>query len=88
MIKGVTHAHLGLIWHHSESSAVPYSPNQFLALDFFDASYSKIVLGFYVYDSTFYFSIAVVCIVGSGNDDEARIFGNKISIISMSISCH
>ena len=35
-------------------------------------------LGFNVYDSTFYFSIAVVCIVGSGNDDEARIFGNKI----------
>ena len=35
MIKGVTHAHLGLIWHHSEPSDVPYSPNQFLALDFF-----------------------------------------------------
>lgn len=45
-------------------------------------------LGFNVYDSTFYFSIAVVCIVGSGNDDEARIFGNKISNISISISCH
>ena len=35
MIKGVTHAHLGTIWYHSEPSDVPYSPNQFLALDFF-----------------------------------------------------
>ena len=35
MIKGVTHAHLGPIWYHSEPSDVPYSPNQFLALDFF-----------------------------------------------------
>ena len=34
-IKGVTHAHLELIWYHSEPSDVPYSPNQFLALDFF-----------------------------------------------------
>ena len=35
MIKGVTHAHLGTIWNNSEPSDVPYSPNQFLALDFF-----------------------------------------------------
>ena len=42
IIKGsVTHAHLGQIWYHSEPSDVPYSPNQFLALDFFAASYSK-----------------------------------------------
>ena len=27
--------HLGLIWYHSEPSDVPYSPNKFLALDFF-----------------------------------------------------
>ena len=27
--------HLGPIWYHSELSDVPYSPNQFLALDFF-----------------------------------------------------
>ena len=44
MIKGVTHAHLGPIWYHSEPSDVPYSPNQFLDLDFFVASYSKIAL--------------------------------------------
>lgn len=47
-----------------------------------------VYLGFSVYDSTFYFSLTVVCIVGSGNDDEAKIFGNKISNISISISCH
>ena len=35
MKKGVTHAHLEPIWYHSEPSDVPYSPNQFLALDFF-----------------------------------------------------
>ena len=35
MIKGVTHAHLGPVWYHSEPSGVPYSPNQFLGLDFF-----------------------------------------------------
>ena len=35
MIKGVTHAHLGSIWYHSEPSDVPYSPNQFLGWDFF-----------------------------------------------------
>ena len=44
MIKGVTHAHLGPIWYHSEPSDVPYSPKQFLVLDFFAASYSKIAL--------------------------------------------
>ena len=27
--------HLGSIWYHSEPSDVPYSPNQFLAVDFF-----------------------------------------------------
>ena len=27
--------HLGSIWYHSESSDVPYSPNQFLGWDFF-----------------------------------------------------
>ena len=32
---GVTHAHLGPIWYHSKLSDVPYSPNQFLALDLF-----------------------------------------------------
>ena len=35
MIKGVTHAHLGTIWYHSEPSDIPYSPNQFLGWDFF-----------------------------------------------------
>ena len=35
MIKRVTHANLGPIWYHSELSNVPYSPNQFLGLDFF-----------------------------------------------------
>ncbi len=44
MIKGVTHAHLGPIWYHSEPSDVPYSPNQFLGWDFFAAFYSKTVL--------------------------------------------
>ena len=39
LIKGVTHAHLGPIWYHSEPSDIPYSPNQFLALDFFFAAY-------------------------------------------------
>ena len=37
----VTHAHLGPIWHHSESSDVPYSAKQFLGWDFFADSYSK-----------------------------------------------
>ena len=32
---------LGPIWYHLEPSDVPYSPNQFLALDFFAVSYSK-----------------------------------------------
>ena len=41
MIKGVTHAHLGPIWYHSEPSDVPYSLNQFLGWDFFAVSYSK-----------------------------------------------
>ena len=41
MIKGVTHAHLGPIWCHSEPSEVPYSPDQFLGWDFFAASYSE-----------------------------------------------
>ena len=31
----MTHEHLGPIWYHSEPSDVPYSPNQFLGLDFF-----------------------------------------------------
>ena len=35
MIKGVTHSHLEQIWHHLESSDVPYSPNQFLGWDYF-----------------------------------------------------
>ena len=35
MIKGVIQAHLEPIWYHSEPSDVPYSPNQFLGLDFF-----------------------------------------------------
>ena len=39
MIKGYTHAHLG-IRHYSEPSYGPYSPNQFLGWDFFAASYS------------------------------------------------
>ena len=45
MIKGVTHAHLGPIWYHYEPSDISYSPNQFLALDFFAISYSKTALG-------------------------------------------
>ena len=35
MIKGVSHAHLGPIWYHSEPSEVPYFLNQFLGRDFF-----------------------------------------------------
>ena len=35
MINGVTHAQLRSIWCHSKPSDVPYSPNQFLGLDFF-----------------------------------------------------
>ena len=35
MIKGVNHAHLEPIWHHSEASDIPYSPNQFLDRDLF-----------------------------------------------------
>ena len=44
MTKGVTHAHLGLIWYHSDPSYVPHSPNQFLALDFFAVSYCNTAL--------------------------------------------
>ena len=44
MIERVTHAHLGPIWYYSEPSDVPYSPNQFLAWDFFDTSYRKTAL--------------------------------------------
>jgi len=40
MIKGVTHAHLGPIWYHSEPSDVTYSQNQLLGT-FSVASYSK-----------------------------------------------
>ena len=36
--------HLGSIWYHSEPSDVSYSPNQFLVMDFFAASYSKAAL--------------------------------------------
>ena len=35
IIKGVTHAHLEPIWYHLGHSDIPYSPNQFLGLDFF-----------------------------------------------------
>ena len=35
MIKGVIYAHLGPIWCLLEPSDLPYSPNQFLGLDFF-----------------------------------------------------
>ena len=35
MIKGVIYAYLGPIWHHSESSYFPLSPNQFFGLEFF-----------------------------------------------------
>ena len=44
MVKGVTHAHLQPIWHHSEPSNVPYFPNQFIGWDFFAISYSKTAL--------------------------------------------
>ena len=44
MIKAATHFHLEPIWYHSEPSDVPYSQNQFFALDFFAASYSKTAL--------------------------------------------
>ena len=53
MIKGVTHAHLGPVWYHSEPSDVSYSPNQFLGWDFFTASYSKMAL------QTWYYLIGV-----------------------------
>ena len=36
--------HLGLIWYQSEPQEVPYCPNQFLGLDFFAISYSKMAL--------------------------------------------
>ena len=36
--------HLGSIWYHSEPSDISYSKKQFLALDFFAASYSKTAL--------------------------------------------
>ena len=49
MIKGVTHAHLGPIWYHSEPSDVPYSQNQFLDGDFFATSYSKAALDYYLF---------------------------------------
>ena len=41
LIKGVTHAHLGPICYHSETSDVPYLSNQFLGWDFFVVSYIK-----------------------------------------------
>ena len=44
MIKEVPHAYIGAIWYHSEPSDVLYSSYQFLALDFFAVSYSKIAL--------------------------------------------
>ena len=44
MIKGVIHASLGPIWYLSELLDIPYSPNKFLALDFFRFSYSKTAL--------------------------------------------
>ena len=47
MIKGVTDAHLGPIWYHSEPSDVPHSPNQFLVHGlFFAVSYSNTALGY------------------------------------------
>ena len=33
--KLILNAHSAPIWYHSEPSDVPYSPNQFFALDFF-----------------------------------------------------
>jgi hypothetical protein len=35
---------LGSSWYHSESSGIPYFPNQFLGWNFFDVSYSKTAL--------------------------------------------
>ena len=57
MIKGVTHAHLGPIWYHSEPLDIPYSPNQFLGWDFFATSYSKMALAFHdnLFDMLNYF---------------------------------
>jgi hypothetical protein len=40
----MTPNYLESIWYHSEPSDVSYSLNQFLALDFFAASYCKTVL--------------------------------------------
>jgi hypothetical protein len=48
MIKGVTHAHLGPIWYHSEPSDVPYvfqKSVSWLGL-LFAVSYSKPALMF------------------------------------------
>ena len=45
MSEGVNYDYLGTIGYLSEPLNVPYSPNQFLALDFFDVSYSKTALG-------------------------------------------
>ena len=33
-LEALNHARLGPIWHHSEPSNIPYSPNQFLGWDF------------------------------------------------------
>ena len=44
---------LGSIWHHSDPSDVPYSPHQFLTLDFFSATYSKTALVSYVWMNVF-----------------------------------
>ena len=35
MIKGITHAHLGPFWYHSEPSDVPYSENLLRPISWF-----------------------------------------------------
>ena len=47
--KGVTQAHLGPIWYHSEPSDLPYLTNQFFGWDSFAASYIRIALHEFTY---------------------------------------
>ena len=49
MIKRVTHAHLDLIWYHSEPSEVPYSLNKNPVEHFLYERYLEAALGSIVY---------------------------------------
>ena len=68
MIKLVTHAHLGPIWYHSETSDFPYCPNQFLALDFFCHFLEKDG------SNVLFLSMAKVVLIGFNARPEIQIF--------------